>query len=279
MASRRAAAAIAFALALPLPWLVDRYVGLLEDRQRIVAQLIDQQGASMEIVRAHHDILTTARRIADVLARAGRPTEIHRHLVRMKGLGSDRELAMRAEIVADQPTAAAYQELATVLRTDEHAADPAAALATCLAGLAKFPHDDGLLTAAGGDARALGRIDQAIALYEAALASSAEIDTASALRLGKVYAERIARLASGGRPSAATTAWQAVQRFTDGVASKHAHTVWQQTAAIAQSALGRGLASQGLVDDASSALTASLDRAPSIDAAWNLTQRGCVLRE
>jgi tetratricopeptide (TPR) repeat protein len=42
--------------------------------------------------------------------------------------------------------------------------------------------------------------------------------------------------------------------------------VWQQAAAIAESALGRGLASQGMIDDAEHLLTASLERAPSIDA-------------
>src|SRR5437764_600454 len=54
------------ALALPLPWLVDRYVALQVERQRAVAGLITQQGASMTIARAHRDLLSTARRIAGV---------------------------------------------------------------------------------------------------------------------------------------------------------------------------------------------------------------------
>src|SRR6185436_15015296 len=112
----------------------------------------------------------------------------------------------------------------------------------------------------------LGRIDQAIALYERALHATSEIDTASALRLGKLYAERIQRLASGGRPSAANDAWREALRFTAKVASAHPHTVWQQAAAIAESALGRGLASQGMIDDAEHLLAASLARAPSVDA-------------
>jgi tetratricopeptide (TPR) repeat protein len=259
------------ALALPLPWVVDRYVTLLVERQRVVAQLLDQQGASMALVRAHSDILATAARIANVLARAGRSAEIHRQLSRIQGIGSDRELAVRAEIVADQPTAEAFAELATEMRSDEHAADPAAALAICIAGLAKFPRDATLLAAAGGDARALGRVDQAIAFYEAALAGSVEVDTSIALRLGKLYADRIGRLAGGGRPRAASSAWNDVKRFTARAARVHPHTVWQQTAAIAESALGKGLASQGLINDARYALAASLERAPSIDALETLT--------
>jgi tetratricopeptide (TPR) repeat protein len=276
------------ALALPLPWVVDRYVSLLVERQRVVATLLDQKGASMALVRAHSDILATAARIANVLARAGRSAEIHRHLSRIQGIGTDRELGVRAEIVADQPTADAFDELATQMRADEHAADPAAALAICIAGLERFPKDATLLASAGGDARALGRVDQAIAFYEAALAGSpasaegasprmklerdaVEVDTAVALRLGKLYADRIGRLAGGGRPRAASSAWNDVKRFTSRAARTHPHSVWQQTAAIAESALGKGLASQGLINDARYALAASLERAPSIDALETLT--------
>lgn len=255
------------ALSLPLPWLVDRYVALQIERQRAVAALLDQQGASMAIVRAHRDLLSTARRIAGVLARAGRVGEIHARLAQLTGgYGTDRELALRAEVVAEQPTADAYGELASSLRSDDREPDPGGALAVCLAGLARHPGDPGLLAAAGGDARALGRIDQAIALYQQALHASDELDTAIPLRLGKLYAERIDRLASGGRPSAANDAWRDALRFTASAASSHPHGVWQQATAIAESALGRGLASQGMIADAEHLLTASLERAPSIDA-------------
>ncbi|MEO8704517.1 MAG: hypothetical protein ABI867_30970 [Kofleriaceae bacterium] len=264
------------ALALPLPWLVDRYVAMLVERQVAVASLLDpanpaatnpgSSGATMELVRAHHDILSTSRRIANVLARANRSSEIHRHLVRIKGIGADREVSARAEIVADHPTAEAYAELANVLRAVEHALDPAAALALCLAGLTKFPGDATLLAAAGGDARTLNRIDQSIVLYEAALHASTEVDTTLALRLGKLYGDRIDRLASSGRPAAANTAWREAQIYTAKAARKHPNVVWQQAAAIAESALGKGLASVGLVDDGRRALTASLERAPSTDA-------------
>lgn len=254
------------AVALPLPWLVDRYVALLVERQVVVSGLIDKQGASMQLVRAHQDILNTARRISIVLARAGRTTEIHRHLVRVKGIGADRELAIHAEIVAEAPTPGAFLQLASELRHDDSAPDAAAALAVGLAGLARFPGDPSLLAAAGGDARTLGRIDQAILLYEDALRRSAEVDTTIALRLGKLYADRIARLASNGRPRAASSVWRDVQKFTAKAARQQPHMVWQQTAAIAETALGKGLASQGLIREGRRALTASLERAPSIDA-------------
>jgi tetratricopeptide (TPR) repeat protein len=257
----------ATALALPLPWLVDRYVALQIERQRAVGAVIEQHGASMQIVRVHHDVLAAGRRIANVLARAGRAREIHDRLGQLTGsYGTDQELVVRAEVVAEHPTPEAYARLASSLRSEDQAADPAAALAVCQAGLAAFPDDAALLTAAGGDARELGRIDQAIALYERALRVTDEVDAAVALRLGKLYADRIERLATGGRPSAANDAWHDALRFTAKISSAHPHSVWQQAAAVAESALGRGLASQGMIDDAKHALTASLERAPSIDA-------------
>jgi hypothetical protein len=255
------------ALSLPLSWLVDRYVALQIERQRAVAALIDQRGASLGLVRAQREFLATGRRIADVLARAGRAGEIHRRIAALtSSAGSDRELAIRAEIVAEQPTADAYLELATALASDDRAPDPTAALAVCSTGLARFADDPGLLVAAGGHARSLGRIDQAIALYQRALHATGELDTVAALRLGKLYADRIQRLASAGRPSAADAAWHEALRYTAGAASLHPHSVWQQATALAESGLGRGLASQGMIDAAERALTQSIERAPSIDA-------------
>ncbi|MBL9015722.1 MAG: hypothetical protein JNL83_16175, partial [Myxococcales bacterium] len=259
------------ALALPLPWLVDRYVAMLIERQRSIATLITKQGATLQLVRAHHDILTTGRRVAAVLARAGRVQEIAGALAKVKGIGTDRELAIRAEVLANHATVDAYLELADELRVDEHAPDPAAALATLLAGLRAFPDDPALAAAAAGDARTLGRIEQAIELYERSLLRASDVDTAAALRLGKLYGERIARLAGGGRPRAAAQAWKGVLSFTSKSAKAHPHSVWQQTAALAESALGRGYAAQGLLDDARRELVASLERAPSIDAYETLT--------
>ncbi|HWO20635.1 MAG TPA: hypothetical protein VNO30_17825 [Kofleriaceae bacterium] len=265
------------AVLLPLPWLVDRYVGLVVERQVTVAGVLAARGASLALVRAQTDILSASRRIAIVLARAGRIAEIHRALLRLRpGIGAaaegrDRELRIAAERVAEHPTAEAFAALASRLRSDEHAPSPAAALAVALAGLGRHPGDPALRAAAAGDARALGRIDQAIALYEGAARGTREVDAALALRLGRLYGDRIARLASIGQPAAAQRAWRAALQFTDDIARTHQHTVWRQTAAIAESALGKGLASQGLIEDGRHALTESLERAPSIEALETLT--------
>jgi tetratricopeptide (TPR) repeat protein len=260
-------------LSLPLPWLVDKYVALLEERQRVISDLINQQGASIQLVRAHHDILATSLRIAIALARAGRTEEITNHLADLKGLGADKELAIRAELVTLQGSVDAYLELAEKVRNDKDNGDPGAALAICRAGLRKFPNDASLLAAAGQDAASLGRVDQPIALYEAAIkAQGGDVDSALALRLGKLYAERIARFAFGGRPAAATTAWHDLARYTKQVSRKSPHQVWSLVAANGETALGRGLLSQGKLREAEKALAKSLERAPSSDAYETLAE-------
>ncbi len=255
-------------LALPMPWLVERYVSLLVERQRVISTLINQQGASIQLVRAHHDILATSQRIAIALSRAGRPQEIYRHLADIKGLGQNRELTIRAEMVASQPTADAYADLAEAIRSDKDNPDPGASLMVCLAALQRYPHDAALLASAAGDAADLGRVDQPIELYEAAIeASGGTVESALALRLGRLYAERIARLAFGGRPGAAQKEWHELDSYTrKATGSKATQHVWSVVAAGAETALGKGLLSQGRLRDAERALVASLDRSPSFDA-------------
>ena len=260
------------ALALPLPWLVDRYVGLLEARQRAFDKLVGSGDPDDDLARAHADVLVTAHRIANVLARAGRADEIHAHLDQLTGVyGTDCVLGVRAEAVAEQPTADAYVQLAHALRDDHDAGDSAAALGVALRGIAKFPRSGALYATAAEAAAELGRLDQPIALYEAALAVAGpsgadELDSTVALRLGRLYAERIARLAFGGRPAAAESAWHDLTAYTHGEAHRTPNEVWRQIDALGESSLGRGMVSQGRLDDAEHELVASLDRAPSIDA-------------
>ena len=256
-------------LALPVRWLVDRYVALLEAQQQtIAAQFATRK--SFDLVASASEVLQTARRIASALARSHRVGEIAAHVAALAGLGEDRALRTRAEAVTRQPSADAYLELARILRAEDHQApDHAAALAVALAGDAAYPREPRLLTVAAESAASLRRVEQSIALFEAALAAEAGTpDPATALHLARAYGERIARLAFGGRPAAAATAWREVTTYTGARATA---PIWGQVEAVAETALGRGLLSQGRVRDAEDALTASLERAPSIDAYETLT--------
>jgi tetratricopeptide (TPR) repeat protein len=190
----------------------------------------------------------------------------------------DRELYARAEIVAEQPTAEAYVELARTLRDlahlhdDDSTSDPTAALAACQAGLARFPGDASLLAAAAEHAQALGRIDQPIALLEAAIQVGGGVDEVFALRLGRLYAERIDRLAAGGRPGAAAAAWHDLDRSSRVADRAHPQPAWQAAVGGAQAALGKGLIADGELADGERTLTASIARAPSIDAFETLAE-------
>ena len=261
-------------LALPLPWLVDRYVELLVERANAVAAVMDRDGATIQLVRAQHDVLATSHRIANALARAGRASEIHAALARVHGIGNlDKDLSTRAEIVADHPTAAAYIALAIALRDlphahdDNAAPDPQAALAACLTGLARFPHDADLLAAAAEHAQELGRVDQPIALLSAALhAAPASGDGVLALRLGRLYTERIDRYTSGDRPGAAAAAWHDLDRGAHAADHERPQAEWTEALANAEAALGRGLIVDGELADGERTLTAAIARAPSFDA-------------
>jgi tetratricopeptide (TPR) repeat protein len=87
-----------------------------------------------------------------------------------------------------------------------------------------------------------------------------------ARKLGSLYAERIARLGFGGRPQAAATALHDVEKYP------HHGGAWAQVEAQAQTALGKGLLSQGRIREAERALVASIDRAPSADAYETLAE-------
>ncbi|MEO7092807.1 MAG: hypothetical protein ABI175_06120, partial [Polyangiales bacterium] len=56
----------------PVAWLVDRYVELVTARQIAVNALLMRNGATIELVQAHHDVLEASHQIAGALARGGR---------------------------------------------------------------------------------------------------------------------------------------------------------------------------------------------------------------
>jgi hypothetical protein len=258
---------------LPLTWLVDRYVAALAQHQHAIADQL-ANGHALDVAGQLHDVARTADRIGAALARAGHVDRIAPQLAAIAGLGEDKALtAVAAELAGPHATAASYVELARILRLEDrtHVADPAAALAACRVGLTRFPADPHLLSSAAGAAVALGRLEQPIALYRAAIAAGAD-DGITALRFGRVVAEQIGRLAFGGRPGAAWTAWRELGSYAEREQSRgHAKDAWPSVLALAESALGRGLISQGRIREGEAALVGSLDHAPSIDAYEALT--------
>jgi tetratricopeptide (TPR) repeat protein len=252
------------------PWLIDLYVERAVERQRLVGEHLAKDGASFALVAAHRDVLSTARAIASALARAGRATDIAAAIAPVRGIGEDAAIATAAARVARaDATARDWIALARAVRgsaegTDDDSTDPGGALAICEAALVRFPDDVTLLVAAADHASALDRIQQPIHLLERARARAPR-DAELAGRLADVYRERLAQLAFGGRPRAAVELLERLERFYREVEQDTA-TSWSASRARTLATVGRGLVSQGLVDDATRLLERSARMAPSSEA-------------
>jgi tetratricopeptide (TPR) repeat protein len=252
------------ARALPLGWLTDRYVKLLADRQARISYVLDHEQASFDLVAAHRDVAGSARAIATMLARAGRAPEIAAAIGAMHGIGEDPDLAARARRVATGGVAADWVALARALRDSKTSPDPEAALAVCKAGLARFPADPTLAAAAAEHAAALGRVEQPIALDEAARAI-AKGDATLAHRLAGLYRERLARLSESGRAGAARAQLAHLEAFLDGAEQQFGAGAWRADRAAARIVAGKGLLGQGDVDGARDLLARAVEAAPSAE--------------
>jgi tetratricopeptide (TPR) repeat protein len=269
----RAIPALAPAVAaLPVGWLVDRYVGLVTARQEAVNALLLQSGATIELVQAHHDVLDAGNQVAGALARAGRLDELAARVSRMTGLGIERRLGVAAGAIAGAPDSPEpYRILAGVLRdgrrddaVDDD--DPAAAYAICRAALARRPRDAVLLACAAEHAAAADRPQVAIRLLEDAFADGAE-DSEGARRLAGLYRDRIGRLGFSGRLGAARQVRKQLRAFLDSVKGRGPAVAsilaWRRDGDVV---LARALVSQGHLEEATKILVEVAEHAPTVDA-------------
>jgi tetratricopeptide (TPR) repeat protein len=249
-------------------WLVDLYVERVVARQRLVSDRLNRDGASFALVAAHRDVLGAARTVAGALARDGRAPAIAAAVQPIDGIGEDESIAVRAAAVAAGGDARDWVQLARVLRgdgKDAAADDPEAALAVTVAALVRFPDDATLLAAAADHAAALDRLQQPIALLERAR-RVAPADGELAQRLADLYRERLAQLAFGGRPLAARRQLASLEAFHRELARGAAAGTGDESLARALATVGRGLVSQGLLDEAIGLLERSARLAPSVEA-------------
>ena len=246
-------------------WLVDLFVERTLARQRLVNEHLAKDGASFALVAAHRDVLASARVIAGALARDGRTADISAAIAPLRGIGEDRPLATAAAKIAAAGAAAHdWVALARALRGSDDNSDAAGALAVCVTGLVRFPDDATLLVAAADHAAALERLQQPIGLLEAAH-TRAPSDAELAGRLADLYRERLAQLAFGGRPRAALAGLAHLEAFYRRAAAATGAS-WDASRARAYATLGRGLVSQGLLDDAIRLLERSAAMVPSAEA-------------
>jgi tetratricopeptide (TPR) repeat protein len=250
---------------LGVRWLVDQYVSMVVARQQKVVDLLDHQQDSYDLVAAHRDVVTAARDVAEVLARAGRASEIAAAVAPIHKLGADKDISAHARAIAAGGTPADWARLARTLRGAGAGGDPTAALAACRTGLARFPDDPTLLAAAAAAAASVGRVEQPIRLYEAARAH-APADPQLAHHLVPLYRERLAGLAESGRPLAARAELDRLERFFADATRRFGAGAWTHDHAATLVTAGRGRLGHGDVDGARGLLQRSLALDPAAGA-------------
>lgn len=257
--------------ACPVGWLVDRYVDLVTARQVAVNALLLKNGASIELVQAHHDVLEASHQVAGALGRAGRIDDLITRVTALTGLGAERELGVAALAVRDnRDRAEPYVILAKYLRQgrrDDQADDddPGAAFGVCEAGLTAVPNNTSLLACAADNAAADGRPQLAIRMYEAVFAQGSE-DADAAARLAGLYRDRIGQLGFASRLAAARQVSAHLDDFLrqiKGRVPSDKPLLWRRDGDVV---LARALVSQGHVDEAHATLIRVAEHAPTVDA-------------
>ena len=255
----------------PAPWLVDRLVGLYVERQKQLDAHFQKSSADLSVIRAHGDgVVRTTWHIVRVLARAGRLADAPAAYEPIAGMGDDKELRDRVRrALAQGATAPDWVMVAARFHSgDPEKADFAAALAIASEATRRFPSSPAAFLAAAESARQLGESSLAIRLYETGLRLDPDhADAASAL--AQLYVERIAELASSDRTAAAGRAFTRFDAFHRST-SKRLGRRLEPDRADALAALGRGLASQGELDQALRYRERSLSERPTLAALESL---------
>ncbi len=231
--------------------LTETWVSRMVERQGFVEAMLNSQRASFELVRAHSGVITTARRITTIMARAGQGKNAARRIAPLSGIGSDRELARLAAAYAATSATdlemTAFADALAIGGKDGRDADPLAALALC--------RSNGQPERCAIFADAAGRIDQPLAWLDSAPLAGTDGTAANyrAQQQANLRAQQISRLALLGRPIAAA---QALRSFEATAPSA-------ELLASVLTAVGRGLMGIGETERAEALLRRGLALDPS----------------
>ena len=255
----------------PTRWVVDRLVALYVTRQKQLDAYFQKPSPDMRIVRAHGDgFVRTTWHIVRVLARTGRLAEAPAALEPVSGLGDDKDLRERLRrALGAGATAPDWVMLAARFHSsDPDKSDDAAALAISREAIRRFPSSPAAYLAAAESAHQMDESPLAIRLYEAGLRLDPDhADAAS--QLAQLYVERIADLGSSDRSNAAARAFATFDAFQRAASKRFGHRV-EPDRADALTALGRGLASQGELEQARRYLERSLSERATLGALESL---------
>ncbi|MEZ4358738.1 MAG: hypothetical protein R3B48_01045 [Kofleriaceae bacterium] len=249
---RAAMAALApIVQALPSRWLVDRYLALLETRQRDAAALLGApEAASYRHYLARREATLGSYHAAAALAHAGRIHELPERLARLYPATVDPALSHLATALRDHPGPDELAALAGALREGPtlapQLADATAALAVVEAALARYPARAELYTLAGELAASLGRVDQPLRLYRAALAlAPAPAARVLPRRIAAQLSAQLEREARAGRATRATARLDELHAWIEPWRTRDPGGPWRELLAGAQAAVGRAWLAQG----------------------------------
>ncbi len=257
---------------LPSRRVVDELTTRLRQRQQAISTAWNDNRRTASILHAHgRSLFRSARTMIATLARAERMDEGLALLADFDGLGPDQDAASAARrALAADADLAHWLALVTWFRDQRSRDDGESedyrdeALHIALAGNRRFPNDPRLLATAGELARSLERPQQAIALYE--LAMAIEPTRAVAEELAELYGLRVATLAFSERPVAARAALERLEGFHARANERWPERPLEADLAAAYAAMGRGLVGLGELEAAQGYLERSLGRRVNTDA-------------
>jgi tetratricopeptide (TPR) repeat protein len=207
-----------------------------------------------------------------VYARAKRIEDAPAVINGLTGFGDDADLRARLRAaMARSADAAAWIYLAAAFRTgeDPDTADLVAAFAISFEAARRFPRSAEAYLAAADDARQLGSVPLATWLYERGLALQPRSREATE-HLARLYELHVGTFSENDRPQAALRALSRFEEFYRAASPRWKKQPLRPDLADAYATMGRGLLSQGRLDQARKYLAGSVQLRPTLSALESL---------
>ncbi len=247
---------------LPSNDVVDRLVPLYVERQKAIKSVFRRQGDDAQKILGYHGpgVLTASRNIVHALAVSGRLPEATGAINAITGIGDDAKLRSQLKDALASSDPAPWLMLSATFRGSEEAD---AGLAICDEAVQRFPEAAMAHYCAGESAQSLEHGLLAIRHFRAALALDPEHEEA-AKALARLYEVRVSALSFSDRPLAAARWLEHFETLHDEAATRKLGL--KPDLASAYAVMGRGLVSQGELEEANAFLKRSLKLRPSLPA-------------
>jgi len=248
----------------PTPFVVDTTVGMFKERQQVVSK----GGTNFRMLRAHGmSIFHTNWHIVRLYARAGRLAEALPTLLKMKGIGGDRDLTTRLKRATRKGASASdWVRLSKRFQgiTDKRQKDFLAVLGIIAHAQARFPKNATLYMEAGAAAEELDEPLLAARHYAAAFSLAKSRKAAG--KLAALHNRNMDRLLFGSRPQAARAQLKTFEVLHAEAIKRWPNKPLATDLAVAYATIGRGFAGLGELSNATTYLRRSIKQRPTLRA-------------